>query len=134
MNVQAKNGSRTVMKNAANKAASKAKQAASKATTTVKKTQGKAATQAKQTVKKAAKQAPSPPKGARKTVRCALPQEIHKVPLSTTGAFTPGLFYAGVVWDGEWTLASELQAMTRQRCLSVSFPAFFGCCQESYNG
>lgn len=72
--VQARNGSRTVMKGAANKAASKAKQAAGKATKSAKQATNKASSTVKQNTKKTAKQA-SPPKGARKTVRYALSPE-----------------------------------------------------------
>ncbi|KAL3151132.1 hypothetical protein ABBQ38_012998 [Trebouxia sp. C0009 RCD-2024] len=61
LELKASNGSRIVMKGAANKAASKLKNAANKASST-----------AKQTTKKVAKKAPSPPKGARKTVRSRL--------------------------------------------------------------
>ena len=64
LRTQASNGSRTVMKGAANKLAGKAKSATKQA-----------ASKATQSAKKVAKKAPtSPPKGARKTVRQALLQ------------------------------------------------------------
>ena len=71
LRTQASNGSRTVMKGAANKLAGKAKSATKQA-----------ASKATQSAKKIAKKAPtSPPKGARKTVRQALLQLfLKKVP------------------------------------------------------
>ncbi|DBA97737.1 TPA: hypothetical protein ACH3X3_012617 [Trebouxia sp. C0006] len=68
LELKASNGSRTVMKGAANKLAGKAKSATKQA-----------ASKATQSAKKVAKKAPtSPPKGARKTVRQALLQLFLK--------------------------------------------------------
>ena len=82
MCAQASNGSRTVMKGAANKLAGKAKSATKQA-----------ASKATQSAKKVAKKAPtSPPKGARKTVRHVLSRLDYRKILHRAFDASPSFF------------------------------------------